>query len=428
VGRLLDSARGADRWAARLVEDLIGVVESGATDDALGVAVEVVLSQSARLVRFERTTLLRAVTALRAMPSTRQALREGWISFGQVKTIVTAVRRVDVAGRDQVDALVDRLAVSSADMVADALVSEVDWLVDQLVADRDANKANEPGEINRLIPTPRLDGSGTLFGDYDPDHFPLVMARPDDQIANRHHLEPDPDDLHGDGLSDRELTDAHRHAWHLRSRNAARRAAALFELVTGLDATTLAPLDNDGSRTGGRVKVSATCNLATLLDGTTPAWVLNRLGGRIQVTSTTARRWIEAFGADTNLFLFDDVGEVIGHGHTQRWARGTLRDAIIARDLHDTAPCSTTPAALCDVDHIAPWDPSHPAGGGPTDAPNLILLSRRWHTAKTRGHWILTRHPDGTRTWTNTRSGYRVRQARPPHTRRGTPPDHGPDP
>lgn len=135
------------------------------------------------------------------------------------------------------------------------------------------------------------------------------------------------------------------------------------------------------------------------------------------MTSDVARRWLDVAGADARLVVLDDVGEVVGVGRRQRFARaGWLRDAIVARDLHDTAPGSTTPGVHCDVDHVTDWHL-----GGRTDVDNLALLSRRFNAAKERGEWTVVRHADGTRTWTATRSGYIVRQARPAHLPRSDP-------
>ncbi|MBY5161140.1 HNH endonuclease signature motif containing protein [Salsipaludibacter albus] len=431
VGQLLETAHLVDRLTVQLVEHLVRVVESGATDQALGVAVELVLSQSARMVRFERTALLRAATTLVRMPAVRQAFRDGLISWSQVRAIITAVGRVDVAGRDEVDALVGQLARAHVEFEADALVHEVDWLVAQLVEQRALDKESEPVESNRTVLAGRLDGSGTLFAELDADHFPWAAQAIDNRADDRFpfEAEPHPDDTDTAGMSDAELTAAHRHAWQVRGRNASRRAKAMFELLTGRDAATLAPLPagdpTTAATTPGRPAVSLTCSVEALLDGSAPAWVLNRLGGRIQVTSATARKWLDVAGADARVFLFDDCGEVVGYGRRRRHVDGWLRDAIIARDLHDTAPGSTTPGPLCEVDHVQGW-----ASGGATDAPNLTLLSRRFNNAKSRGDWQLTRHRDGTRTWTVPTTGYRIRQPSRPHLSRRPRlrPDTGPSP
>ncbi len=69
-----------------------------------------------------------------------------------------------------------------------------------------------------------------------------------------------------------------------------------------------------------------------------------------------------------------------------------LARLIDLRDLHCGGPgCSSS---RCDRDHLDPW----PAGA--TSARNLGLLSPRCHSAKHHG-WTLTRHPDGSLTWTS---------------------------
>ncbi|HKJ56427.1 MAG TPA: HNH endonuclease signature motif containing protein, partial [Nitriliruptoraceae bacterium] len=451
VGRLLGTARELDATVAQLVEDLICVVESGATEQALGAAVEIVMSQSCRMVGFERRTLLRASTTLVRMPATRQAFRDGRVSWSQVRAVLTAVRPLRIADLVDVDDLVGELADTLATCEADALVHEVDWHVDQVIAQRQTARRRQPIEDNRLIPLPRLDGSGAIHGDFDAAHFPLLVQAIDNHAADRHPLDavPDPDacvhadsdaqgtavrfsphgsDESGDGsgarsqggpgdtahdgvgdssgdrlnvgsgdpcqrvgcecgctrcggglVSDAALTAAHAHATTLRGRNAGRRALALFELATGMDATTFAGLDPD-RRPTARPSVLVTCHLDSLLDGSTPAWVLSGLAGRMKADAATVRAWANAQGADVRLIAMDDVGQVVGVGRRARFATGWLRDAIIARDLHDTAPASTTPATVCDIDHVRDWHK-----GGRTDVDNLTLLSRRFNRAKQQG-------------------------------------------
>ncbi|MBY5164483.1 HNH endonuclease signature motif containing protein [Salsipaludibacter albus] len=392
--------------------------------------VEVVLAQTCRQVGFERNTLLRVATTLAVMPAVRSAFVQGQVSWSQVRGIVTAARTVDVAGRDRIDALVAERAVSHADVEADHLVWEVDWLADQLVGQRTKERDRTPVADNRLRATPRLDGSGgSLFVDYDDLHFMPMMegidhlaatlaTHDDDHSADVTDASDDSDtpERH-DGSSvhdDQAVTEAHRHAAALEAARSCRRADALFALVTGKRAGTLAPLHPDGdtsgrARRGRRVpSVTLTCHVDTLVDGTAPAWVLTKLAGRMKVTSDVARRWV-ADGAATRLVAMDDVGQVVGVGHRTKVPPGWLRDAVIARDLHDTAPASTTAARLCDVDHVVPWP------DGPTDVDNLGLVSRRAHTRKTRRQWRLDRHPDGSRTWTVPASGYQVHQPPPFH-------------
>ncbi len=426
VGRLLGVAGTVDRLMVELVECLATAVESGASEDALGVAVELVLSQSGRFARAQRNGLLRAVATLVRMPGLRQAFRDGWVSWSQVEAIVDLVRHVDVAGRDRVDDLVAQQAHALRDCEADALVDEVDWLVAALLAARERSRSRDPVTTNRLVHSARLDGSGSSYAEWDADHFPLWVQSIDDRADDRHRFEAVPD-VPGPAEPERDqaecdaaLTAAHGHAARVERRNAGRRALAAFELVCGRDATTLAPLDPADAGRSGRPSVLLTCDVSTLLDGTTPAHLLTRLGGRITVTAATTRRFVR-HGVDVRTVVLDECGEAVGYGRRRRHADGWLRDVIVARDLHDTFPCSTTAGVVCDVDHVRAWE-----ADGPTDAPNLTLLSRRAHVDKTAGRWRLARHPDGSRTWTANPSAYTIRQPRPPHLPR--PPDLGPSP
>jgi len=76
---------------------------------------------------------------------------------------------------------------------------------------------------------------------------------------------------------------------------------------------------------------------------------------------------------------------------------------------------------LCDIEHTVPWNHDDPTAGGTTDVANLALVSRRWHTRKTRGTVTLDRHANGSATWTVTRTGYQVHTAPPPHLARRQP-------
>lgn len=69
-----------------------------------------------------------------------------------------------------------------------------------------------------------------------------------------------------------------------------------------------------------------------------------------------------------------------------------LARLVDLRDRHCCGPgCSSS---RYDRDHLQPY-----AQGGKTNARNLGPVSRRCHNAKTHGHWILIRHPDGSTTW-----------------------------
>lgn len=78
---------------------------------------------------------------------------------------------------------------------------------------------------------------------------------------------------------------------------------------------------------------------------------------------------------------------------------------VQTRDRTCRFPGCTTSATGTDIDHARPWP------HGPTSPDNLHCLCRHHHRAKQSGLFTVTRTPDGTTTWTATRSGrtYRSR-------------------
>lgn len=143
VGRLVHEFAAVDRMIARAVDTLVRVVEAGATEATLGVADELVLSQTCRAVGFERRTLLAAATTLAVMPATRQATEQ----------------------------------------------------------DRDERAVVD----NRVVLQPRLDGSGGGWFDYDANHFTPFAQSIDNHAADSFPLQTAPDpgelavcDLNGD--------------------------------------------------------------------------------------------------------------------------------------------------------------------------------------------------------------------------------------
>ncbi|GAA1721073.1 hypothetical protein GCM10009809_15870 [Isoptericola hypogeus] len=98
----------------------------------------------------------------------------------------------------------------------------------------------------------------------------------------------------------------------------------------------------------------------------------------------------------------------------------SLRAAVIARDITCTFPGCRVPATGCDLDHIAPYDPT--TDGPQTHGDNLHALCRTHHRAKTTGGWHVTRDPKtGITHWT-TPTGHQ--HQRPPEAH-GPPEERG---
>ncbi|GAA4113572.1 hypothetical protein GCM10022415_08960 [Knoellia locipacati] len=108
----------------------------------------------------------------------------------------------------------------------------------------------------------------------------------------------------------------------------------------------------------------------------------------------------------TGALLSGDVPASLASGRTRRAASASGSDASEAyripagmarlvrlRDGSCRFPGCSTPARLCDLDHVRPWPL------GPTSAANLIALCRHHHRIKQRPGWTLRLHSDRTITW-----------------------------
>ncbi|GAA4111066.1 HNH endonuclease signature motif containing protein [Knoellia locipacati] len=108
---------------------------------------------------------------------------------------------------------------------------------------------------------------------------------------------------------------------------------------------------------------------------------------------------------DTGALLSGDVPASLASGRTRRSNRAgedaseayripaAMARLVRLRDGSCRFPGCSTPARLCDLDHVRPWPL------GPTSAANLIALCRHHHRIKQRTGWTLRLHPDRTVTW-----------------------------
>lgn len=80
---------------------------------------------------------------------------------------------------------------------------------------------------------------------------------------------------------------------------------------------------------------------------------------------------------------------------TQKYRPSTaIRTLVERRDGHCRFPWCSRPAAVCDADHVIPFD-----DGGETTAANLQMLCRHHHRAKTFGGWAVQMTAEGVCTW-----------------------------
>jgi hypothetical protein len=123
--------------------------------------------------------------------------------------------------------------------------------------------------------------------------------------------------------------------------------------------------------------------------------------------------------------LFTDTHGAFAHLGTTRYRPGAdLTRTVQARHITCTFPGCARPATVCDLDHAIEYDPAIAHLIVQTHKCNLHPLCRRHHNLKTTKHWHVRLHPDGTVTWTVTRTGHHYRRAPdPPAGAYPAPPD-----
>ena len=359
--------------------------------------------------------MLGAVEVLAHMPATLAGLSDRWLSWSQVEAICRAARRVRVAARGELDALVGGAMVAHRDWEPDALVADVwDW-VDGRQPTR-LEKAEAAAEREAFLQlSPNLFGGGSLYGEFDPVGFATVAEALDAPLG--------PPVAAPDDLSDDEAVDAAFDELDDRRRALIRgHGAALADRLVALCERDLAGTCDDDGVTAPRPLLLATVDLEALLDQTrTPGWLLHTLaGGRMKVSTATLQRLVDERGADLRTIVLDDAGEVVGVGRRTKVPPRWLREAIWARDTLVLDPDGAAPIRRADLDHITPWratDPRHVA--------NLQPVGRRWHNHKTSRPWTVHRARDGTVTWRHRRHGWTIRLA-PPRRDLTDVPDPGP--
>jgi hypothetical protein len=130
-----------------------------------------------------------------------------------------------------------------------------------------------------------------------------------------------------------------------------------------------------GYRPGGPLNVGR--GATTIVAAMTVDQLLTRTG-RV-TTDTGTRISVDALVEDTDvtdvfLQVMEFSGRTLYLGRTARTASLDQYYALVGEEGVSSAPGSSGMPAFADVHHIDPW-----AGGGPTDLPNLTLVSRHDH-------------------------------------------------
>lgn len=374
---LLEDVRAAERHLARAVLTAGRLAGTGACERIEGLPLELLLALAARMTGADRRMLVAAGEVLADMPATARLFANGQLSWGQIRAVTAAVRRLGADGRAHLDARVAATAERFHGVDAydpDQFLWAVDHAVDELRDQRAVERAETRRRHASFVAVQAgLDGGVKLYAELDAARGAPVLNALDAAAAQptSHDHDRDGDDRDGDGGDDDARPDG---TWPSTSR--ARQYADALERVC---ADWLA---GDTDRPA-RPLLVAHVDLSQLHQRPHGTVELAVRGDLPRVTAATLEAL--AASADVRAVVFDGARPLAATGKTRADAiPAATRLAVRARDLACRFPGSTDPLAHTDLHHL-----THREHGGDHHPDNLIALSRRHHTAVHRHDWKL---------------------------------------
>ncbi len=445
---LLTRLRRVDRLVADCLGAIIWLEDTGLAEATTGVGLDAWISLVGRRTGADTRMLRTSVAVFRRVPSLRTAFDAGQVSWAQVRSIVLMVHRLPGYLDDRIDAAVAAGVRGAGGAQPDDVTRTIRWTLRSLEATEVAEQQRAAEREEYLAIQPRLDGSGGRFwGEAGPEALAVLDAAVNGDAgapdgAARHGVAGDRDEqaalsvtrsagkrrldrlvslldstlrgAGGGGAGEGSTGNGSAHEGSAGEGSAGEGSAGEGSAGEGSAGEGSAHEGSAGpaAATRSRPQLILRTELSALLDREqVPAALLTTLlGGHVRVTAETARRLVEARGADLRSVILDDTGTVVGVGRRRRRAPGWLRDAQLA--LHDTCsePTCSTAARVCESDHAEPWHPIRPGDTpGRTDIDQLAPLCRRSNAAKEREGWQVQQRPDGSRRWWHERSGLTTR-------------------
>lgn len=365
---LVDAVRAAERDIARAVLLAGRLASSGVSERVEGLPLELLLGLACRMTGADRRMLVAAGETLAAMPATARLFREGAISWGQVRAITVAVRRLGADDRAELDQRVAASAERYEGIDAydpDQLVWAVQQAVEQLRDARAVERAEARRRASSFVSVQAaLDGGMRIYGELD-----AVSAAP---VLTALDAAAGPPAEDADSKPDAE---GHEPAAWSGTARGRQYADALQRVCTDW-------LGGD-TRRPARPAIVARVDLSQIharSDGTVDLAVRGDLP-RISAATLEAL----AASADVRAVLFDGARPL---AVTRKVKAGTVpadtRFAVQSRDRGCRFPGSIDPLGHTDVHHMV-----HREHGGDHHPDNLVSLSRRHHSLAHRHVWRL---------------------------------------
>ena len=146
-------------------------------------SLQVWLEHVGRIPAAEARALLGVVDVLANLPISLTGLCEGWLSWGQVRAIARAARRVPVARLSDLDGRVQEWMADRADVEPDAIIADVWEWVDAAQPTRLEREEAARDRDEFLTLMPRLFGGGSIYGEFGPVGFTTLAEALDAPLA-----------------------------------------------------------------------------------------------------------------------------------------------------------------------------------------------------------------------------------------------------
>jgi hypothetical protein len=315
LAAVLDRLSAADDALLDAVAGLADLLADDTVEEITGVGIEHWLAAITAQTRMDRRLLVRMCRLLRRLPTLHTAVRDHRLSFAQLRGLTIGLRDA----RKELDHELDRLIGALLDELdrlerpdPDVLVRQVVDALDEL-ARGDLEAREQEAAHNRFLHLqPHRDGTGgRLVAEIDAAGLALLDAA----------TTPSADAVEAAGG------------------HGAARLDALLDRVAGSVPPVETDSPNGDPSSEGTSSRAWTDALAAprllirlpfdaLFDERLPADLLTTLiGGRLRLTSQTARQLVDRAGARLRAVVVDDDGTVVGVGRATRQPPGFLSDA-----------------------------------------------------------------------------------------------------
>ncbi|HVM20593.1 MAG TPA: hypothetical protein VM307_11590 [Egibacteraceae bacterium] len=423
--RAVADLSAAEHHLAKAVVALGRIAGSGVCERVEGLPLELFIGLACRLTGADRNMLIGAGQTLRHLPATAQLFVDGAISWGQVRRIVAAAKRLRVAERAVLDA---RIAASvdqygSADVYGpDDLCDAVDAAADELRPPTSVDRREQAAHQTNYLQVQRsLFDRVQLYADLDAaTAAPIINAldaaagapagcNSDTEQAERAAGDDTTGD-HGGGSGDAAgEADGVPGDGPVVTRRGRHYAQALADIA--------AAYLGGGPHRPARPSALVMFDTADVHINTAGQLICNVRGPISRLTLAG----LEALARDA------DVRAVLVDGKRPLTVTAKLRAADIPTDVRIAVAARDKgcrfPASVDPLGHSEPHHTPHRADGGTHHIDQLVTLSRRRHTLTHHHGWHLTIDPPtgtvtatrGKRTWRSLPRGTPL--ARPADTR-----------